>query len=266
MNVLACALLLLQASAVSHGLPLTGEPAEDFLRTARVVSMRELSVGISGPRQATLSDGRLTGKAVWKTIDYYRPGLTYLSKGQPEIDFRDSYRSEVAAYELDKLLGLDLVPPTVERTVGRETGAMQMWVERVVTEYERRERGLLAPDPEGWDAQMDKVRLLRQLTYDSDRANIRNLLIDPADFRIYAIDFSRAFRRYSNLPAPEELTRFPRAVLERLRGLNEEVIDRNLGTWVPPTERRALLKRRDAILAIADRLVAQKGAVAVLHP
>ena len=46
--------------------------------------------------------------------------------------FFESYRAEIAAYELDKLLGLSMVPPTVERKVKGETGSAQMWVDDVV--------------------------------------------------------------------------------------------------------------------------------------
>ena len=50
----------------------------------------------------------------------------------PGLDrgFWQSYKSEIAAYELDKLLKMDMVPPTVERQLHGANGAAQLWVEK----------------------------------------------------------------------------------------------------------------------------------------
>ena len=93
--------------------------------------------------------------------------------------------------------------------------------------------------------------------------NIRNVLCDPT-FRIYAVDFSRAFAIYDDLRAPDELQRFSRASLERLRALERPTLDTRLGHWLNGRQISALLKRRDKIVALADRLVAEKGESAVL--
>jgi len=74
-----------------------------------------------------------------------------------EFDFRDSWRHEVAAYELDKLLGLGLVPPTVERRIARQAGSLQMWVEGATTEDDRKQEGRAAPDAEAWNARIDRM-------------------------------------------------------------------------------------------------------------
>ncbi len=264
MTLWTCFLLALQTAA--HGLPLSGEAAEEFLRSARVVSMRELSTGITAPRQATLSDGRLTLKAVWKTVDEFRHGVTALSDGRMEVDFRDSYRYEIAAYELDKILGLGLVPPAVGRRIDGEEGAMQLWVEGALTEQDRMERGLHSPDPGTWSTQVCKLRLLHQLTANSDRANVRNILLDPVDFKLFAIDHSRAFRLRGDLMDPGDLPRFSRAALDRLRLLDDDLVRERLSPWLSPRERKALVERSREILALADRLVAEKGSAAVLYP
>ncbi len=264
MTLLTCCLLALQAAA--HGLPLSGETAEEFLRSARVVSMRELPIGITGPRQATLDDGRLTLKAVWKTVDVFRHGATALSDGRMEVDFRDSYRYEIAAYELDKVLGLGLVPPTVERRIDGERGAMQLWVEGALTELDRIEQELHSPNPESWRAQVYKMRLLHQLTWNSDRRNVRNILLDPVDFKLYVIDHSRAFRLRESLMDPGDLRHFSRAALNRLRLLDDDLLRERLEPWLSPRERSALLARSRQILILAELLVAEKGAEAVLYP
>ena len=247
-----------------YGLPLRGEAAETFLKTARVVKSRALGSGVTGADQLTLSDGSLVHKAVWKTIDVSRRGVTSFDGAGVMVDYEDSYRFEIAAYELDKLLGFDLVPPTVERAIGSRTGAVQLWVEGAMTEAERRKRGLEPPDVEAWNAQIHTVRLLHQLTFDWDAENIENVLLDPK-FRVYAIDFSRSFAAYSKLRSVKALVRFPRSGLQALKRLDEPTLVARLGRWISHPQVRALLKRRDRILELAANRVAEKGEAAVLY-
>ena len=246
------------------GLPLRGEAAETFLRTAKVVRHRPLGAGVSGSEQLTLTDGTAIHKAVWKTINEFHPGLTSFEGGGTILDYEDSYRFEIAAYELDKLLGFELVPPTVERVLGNRTGSLQMWVEGAITEWDRKQRGLMPPDAERWNRQIHAVRLLQQLTFDWDAQNIHNVLVD-ASFRVYAIDFSRSFAVYEKVQQEKLLERFPRARLTAMKALDEATLAAKLGRWIGRPQIRTLLKRRDQILAIAARRVAEKGEAAVLY-
>jgi len=246
------------------GVPLKGEAAETFLRTADVVRKKALGIGITHSDQYTLSDGSRTCKAVWKTIDEFKRGLTSLEGGAVIVDFADSYKHEIAVYELDKLLGTDLVPPTVERKFGHTPGSLQMWVEGAMTEADRKQKKIAPPDVRAWNEQMHKVRLLHQLTYNTDARNIRNVLLDPA-FRIYAIDFSRAFVSYTDLPSEDDLVRFSRPALEALKALDRPTLDARLGRWLTGVQIQGLLKRRDKVLALAARRVQESGEAAVLY-
>ncbi|HSD65592.1 MAG TPA: hypothetical protein VLF95_02770 [Vicinamibacteria bacterium] len=246
------------------GLPLTGEAAETFLKTAEVVRKKALSLGITHSDQYTLSDGTRTCRAIWKTIDEFKRGVTSLEGGGVIVDFADSWKHEVAAYELDKLIGLGLVPPTVERRFGRTAGSLQMWVEGAMSEADRKEKHASPPDAKAWNEQMYKVRLLHQLTDNTDFRNIRNVLSDPS-FRVYAVDCSRGFTIYGDLRAAKELVRFPRATLERLRGLDRPTLDAKLRPWLNGAQIEGILKRRDKILALAERRVTEQGEAAVLY-
>jgi hypothetical protein len=246
------------------GLPLHGEAAETFLKTARVVKTRGLKSGITGSDQLTLSDGEQTHKAVWKTIDELHRGVTKFDNGIVMVDYEDSYRFEIAAYELDKLLGLDLVPPTVERAIGSRTGSVQLWIESATTEGERKKKGLRPPDQEAWNRQIHTVRLLHQLTFNWDAQNINNVLFDPS-FRVYAIDFSRSFAVYDDLRDPKLLQRFPRGALEAMKRLDEATLDSRMGRFISHSQMRALLKRRDRILELAAKRIAEKGEATVVY-
>jgi len=253
------------APAPQSGLALRGAEAEAFLRTAKVVKRKALGKGITGSDQLTLSDGTATHRAVWKTIDESRRGVTTYPGVGAIVDAEDSYRFEIAAYELDKLVGFDLVPPTVERTISGRRGALQMWVEGATSEGERKRRGLKPPDIDAWNAQIYRLRLFHQLTFDWDAQNIENTLFD-ASFRVYGVDFSRSFAGYTQVRREQLLERFSRRDLEAIRGLDEPKLREAIGKWVSVPQIRALLKRRDQILSIAEARVAEKGEAAVLLP
>lgn len=265
----ACALAVVlggQASAAPeepHGLPLGGAEAEAFLKAAEVVETAALKLGVTHSERLTLSDGTRTLKASWKTIDERQHGTKSLEGGGLVLEFVDSWKYEVAAYELDKLLGLGLVPPTVERRFRGKDGALQMWVEGVITEWDRAKKKLRPPDPERWNRQIYGVRLLHALTYNTDYRNLRNELVDP-EFRVYAIDFSRAFRVQDFVPTEKDLQRFPRDPLERMKALDRPRLDATLGRWLTGPEIEGLLRRRDRILAIAEKRVREKGEALVL--
>jgi hypothetical protein len=247
----------------ASGLPLSGEAAEAFLKTAQLVRKKSLSVGVTHSQQYTLTDGTRTCRAVWKTIDEFKRGISSFEGGGVIVDFADSWKHEVAAYDLDKLIGLGLVPPTVEREFAHTRGSLQLWVEGAMTESDRKERKLSPPDPRAWNEQMYKVRLLHQLTFNTDYRNIRNVLLD-ASFRVYAVDSSRAFQVYTDLMREGELLRFPRAALEAMKALDKATLHEKLGRWLDGPRIDTLLKRRDRILALAARRVEEQGEAAVL--
>ncbi len=245
-------------------LPLEGAEAESFLRSATVVGRKAIGSGVTRSETLTLRDGTRTARAAWKTIDQHTFGLQQMAGGAAEFDFRDSWRHDVAAYELDKLLGIGLVPPTVERHLDGKTGALQLWIEHVTDEYDRRRRKLQPADPASWNARLADERLLRELVYDTDH-NAHNTLYDPA-FRVYAIDFSRAFRIRSQLQAPERLVRFSRAVVERLRSLDRSTLEERLGHWLDHVQIAGLLSRRDRILELVEKRIGTQGEAQTLTP
>jgi hypothetical protein len=241
------------------GLPIEGSEAEEFLKTAEILSVRDFDTkGITRPKRVELRDGQHSCFAVFKTVDEYEPRKQF-ADGATELGFSDSYKYEIAAYELDKLLGLGIVPPAVERRIKGDTGSLSIWVEGAVTEWERlKVRDVHPPDTVAWNNQMYTIRLFLQLIYDTDFKNIANLLVTP-DWKVYKIDSSRAFRTHKELRREESLDRFSRDVLSSLRGLTMEQLKTNLGRWLTKQQIRALWARRDLILELADRRVAEVG-------
>ena len=248
----------------SYGLPLRGEAAERFLRTARVISIQALkSKAVTRPKKVELSDGSLTWSAVFKTIDEYQP-VKRFDNGEVELKFTDSFEYEIAAYELDKMLDLGIVPPAVRRRINSEVGSLSLWVEGAMSEWERIEvHKKRPPDLEAWNRQMYTIRLFLQLIYDTDYTNINNLLVTP-DWKIYKIDSSRAFRCHMELRREGSLERFSRRVLASLRALDRDELETRLDPWLTKKQIEALWVRRGLILDLADRRVAEQGEAAVL--
>ncbi len=268
--LIASAFLAAMASASAaseggdYGLPLRGIAAETFLRQAKLVARKPIGVGITRPEKLTLSDGEQTLHAVWKTVDNFKHGLVKGRRGGYQLGLRDSYRYEIAAYELDKLLGLGIVPPTVEREFGGRRGSLQLWVEGGFTELDRREKELEAPDLMLWSNRLGNLRVFQGLVYDSDYLNIRNILYDP-NFQVYSIDHSRAFRTYPELVQEELLRRFSRSLLARLETLDRLALQAALGDWLNDSEIEGLLRRRDKIIERASVLADELGADSVYY-
>ena len=224
---------------------LTREERETFLLKARIVSSRPAPKGITGSRRVTLSDGVLTHDAHVQSIDEAR--TSFQGKRGVELNFRDSWRYNVAAYRLSLLLGLDMVPVTVQRHYQRGPASFTWWVDDVMMdEGTRLTEKRRAPDMRAWGQQMAVVRVFDQLIYNTDR-NLGNLLI-TSDWQLWMIDHTRAFRRHRTLRTAKDLTGCDRAVLERLEALDKATIQRELERWLDRAEIEGVLGRRDVIV------------------
>jgi hypothetical protein len=221
-----------------------------------------LSKGVTRPRRVTLTNESVTHDAVFQSIDQAKP-IERFSTGRVEIDFRDSYHFNIAAWELARLVGLEtMVPPCVERLVRYEKGSLCWWVPWKWDEQMRISQKLRPPDTVRWQRQWDTMRVFRELVDDSDR-NQTNMLISE-DWHVWMVDFSRAFRKSPTLRKPEQLRRCPAALLARLRALDADQLKQAVGGHLLPGELAAVLKRRDALVAHFDARVAEHGAAQVL--
>jgi len=249
-------------AAQSTSQVIQGEEIENFLAQAKITRQQSISVGVTLPRKLSLElDGKVQFGA-FKTIDE-GPVPTKQLDGGVELQFQDSWRTEVAAYELDKLIGLGMVPATIERTVDGKRGSLQFWVTAQMDEGQRVKKKLSAPNPIMWNQQVAKMRLWDNLIYNTDR-NLGNILITDS-WQIRLIDHSRTFRPFEQLKDPKAPTTFSRSLLAKLEELNEAMLKEHLGKYLTPYQIQGLLKRRDAILARSKELIAEKGAGAVLY-
>jgi len=242
---------------------LSEEEMRNFLLTARVVKDKFASKGITGVHRLTLSNGAITHDAAFQSIDETKTRMDF-GDGRTEYNFRDSYKYDIAAYELAKLLGLgDMMPVTVQRKCLDKNGALSWWLPVKMDEGQRLSKKITPPDPEAWNKQMYKMRVFTQLVFDTDR-NLGNVLISE-DWHLWMIDFSRAFRLYHELENAKNLVRCDRQLLEKLRQLDREELKSKTMPYLKKPEIDGVMARRDVIVKFFEKLVKDKGEAQVLY-
>jgi hypothetical protein len=105
--------------------------------------------------------------------------------------------------------------------------------------------------------------VFHELIRDTD-ANKTNILITK-DWRMWMIDFSRAFREEKTLLYPKMLVMCDRRLLANLRALNEADMKLKLGRWLEKREIEGVLARRDLIVKFFEKEIADKGEDKVLY-
>jgi hypothetical protein len=223
----------------------------DFLRTAKIVGEKDLSLGITNSKRLTLTDGKLTHDAHLQSID--QSMLEFKGQRGTELNFRDCWKFNVAAYQLAEMLGIEfMVPMSVERSVHGSSSSVTWWIDNVLMdEAKRMKTKTQPPDLSDWNQQMWVLRVFDQLIYNTDR-NLQNLVIDK-DWRIWMIDHTRAFRISRDLANPKNLQRCDRSLLAKMRALNEQNLSERLRSYITREEIRGLLARRDKIVAFFDK-------------
>ena len=241
---------------------LTKEQIKQFLLTAKVVKSEQSKKGITNPWRLTLTDGTVTHDASFQSIDEHKPTMQ-LASGT-ELNFVDSYKYNIAAYQLAELLGIDdMLPVYVERSWGGNSGSLSWWLPVKMDEVERHKQKLTAPDADAWNNQMYKVRVFDQLVYDND-PNLTNVLIGE-DWKIWRVDFSRAFRLSKDLRNPTDLVRCDRQLFENLKTLDSNELAEKTKHYLTKDEVKAVMARRDKIVAQFQKLISEKGEKEVLY-
>jgi len=234
---------------------------EAFMLKAKMGPRKNVPRGVTAPQRATLDDGNMQHEVFIQTIDESKS--SFQSARGTELNFRDTWKHNVSAYELAKILELNMIPPYVERNVGGKTGSLSWGLDNVLMdELDRTKKKADPPNLETWNPQMYVVRVFDQLIHNVDR-NLTNLMITQ-DWQMWMIDHSRAFRLIKNIPEPKNLVKCDRKLLAKLRTLNNDELVKKLSRWMTKSEIEALHARAGKIVEFFDKEVAQKGEAAVL--
>jgi len=244
---------------------LTKEQIRTFLQTAKVVASKESKKGVTHPSKLTLSDGTLTHDASFQALDE-RKSMMQLENGRTEMNFVDSYKYNIAAYVIAELVGFDdMMPVYVERKWQGKTGSLSWWLPVKMDEADRVAHKVEIPNSatDIWNRQMYKVRVFDQLVYDDD-PNLTNVLIGE-DWKIWRVDFSRAFRLSKEPRDYKDLAHCDRQLFEKLKTLKAEELTERTKPYLTKSETKAVLERRDKIVDYLQKQIAEKGENQVLY-
>jgi len=255
-TILVIGLALLPADGIGHSeesskiwLEKTNEYVE-ILKSAEVVDLEDVGMGVTRPWKATLKTGDRTLHGAFKPIKRGRQSGAW-----------ESYQAEIAAYELDQMLGLDMVPPTVVREIRNKKGSLQLWIgdSELFQDVEGRPKRAYE-----WSKELARMVMFDALIYNPDR-NAGNFLVSPY-WEVILIDHSQAFLARKNLPKDKDDVpfRFDRKVVENLRGLQADDIRARFENMLLKDQIEALLARREALLAHIDKLILERGEDVVL--
>ena len=241
---------------------LAAEEMEHFLQNAKIVATKSTKKGVTAAKRVTLSDGRVTHDAQLQDVDIAL-AIFEVAPKNTEVNFKDTYRYNIAGYRLSRLLGLDNVPMSVARKVNGKPVAMTWWIDDVILdEGSRQKEHTVGPNPSRTASQIHILRVFDELIQNRDR-NAGNLLW-TADWKMWMIDHTRAFRLGKDLLKPDQLQRVDRAMFKKMRGLTASDLTGAMEKSLTKAEIEALLARRDAIVKLFDAKIAQRGEAAVL--
>ena len=249
------------------------EKWEIFMGQAAIIKSEPVGEGVTHPWKLTLRLGDVEHKGVWKDIDIV------------DGDIPDRWRYEVAAYRLDKLLGLNMVPVVVEREFRGKKGDLSLWAENKYSLLKVMEGNI--PIPASAQAQVDAMKYITR-AWDSLLANddrTQQNILYTEDWRTILIDHTRAFRAdkahreqliygANGLKTMDDgkggrrpvlFRRLPRAFVDSIRALDRTAVQNAVGPYLTAGEIEALMARKPILLAEIDDMIKREGEKAVLY-
>ena len=202
--------------------------------------------------EALLASGEITNEredALGRTIVTVSDGTRRIDAVFVKRENKETY-PDLAAYRLDRLLELDMVPVTVKRNLGRHEGSLQFLPPKLVNEQQRSEDGrggsANCPLPQQWSA----MYVFDVLVANEGRTPER-ITYEPADWQLILLGHDRAFGNGED--RPRHLQGVELEVGDgwktAMNALTDDVIEREFDGILDKRRRAALAARRDALLA-----------------
>ncbi len=240
---------------------------EEFLKTAETTAQEQPfseREAVTRPWVLTLEKDGITKRALWKNPEGRMKG------------YMENWKWEIAAYRLDKYLGLSMVPPTVERRFQGDRGSCQLWVDAWISLKDKYEQNIKIPSYKvfPWNRALFLQRAFDNLIANEDRH--QNQYLITKDWRMILIDHSRSFRTSKKFikkliydekykEGPRLMKELPRAFYEKIKALNSELISDTVGEYLTDKEIEAVLIRKDLIIKWVDNRIKELGEDKVLY-
>ncbi len=239
---------------------------EEFLKTAKITGHEQMGgrEAVTEPWKLTLEKDGIIRNALWKNPEGRKKG------------FIEGWKWEIAAYRLDKHLGLNMVPPTVEKRFQGDRGSCQLWINAWISLKDKYEQNIkiLSYKVFHWNRALFLQRAFDNLIANDDRH--QNQYLITKDWRMILIDHSRSFRTTKKFTkkliydekykeGPRLMKELPRAFYEKLKALNSELIKNIVGEYLTDKEIEAMLIRRDLIIKWLDKRIKKLGEDKVLY-
>jgi hypothetical protein len=209
---------------------LSADKLEGLLETGEILSETEDKE--TGRTLVSVSDGTNTVSAIFSK-----------RRGR-------GFYPDVAAYRLDRLLNLDMVPVTAIRKVGRNEGSLQFLPQRVSDEGQRSASGEGGGATCALPLQWEAMYVFDVLIYNEGRS-LQRMLYEPSNWSLMLVEHERAFKGTKGRPphlksAPINVTAGWR---KALTAMNDAVLAENLADVLDSKRLRSLGARRDQLIA-----------------
>ena len=223
---------------------MSDDQLEEFLTNAEVVKIETLGSGVTRPKRVTLERDGVRVRGVFKGVSHNEQRM-----GNTVVEYADHWHNEIAAYRLDRLLDLQVVPVTVEREIDGRRGSLQFWVDGLINWRIVTEQGL---EPGDWCAMEPQYQLLKvfdALIHNLDRTQ-ENLTFEKSEWILVLIDHSRAFAAKPRISQKNQsdYLRVTPTMARRLQGLGREQLMTALHPYLSLSQIRGLLTRRDILV------------------
>lgn len=231
---------------------------EKLLLEAQIIRSKDIGEGVTKPQRLYLKTDEFDLSGIWKNPKGMRDG------------FLEGWKYEIAAYRLDKLLGLNMIPPTVERAYKKRKGSLQYWVTSEMSDLDRMEKGIGIPRSvaDHWNKRKYLTRAFDSLIANEDRTqqNIRY----TSDWRTILIDHSRSFRsakRFTKrlmygekgFKGNKPIRQLPRDFVEKIKALTYEQINTAVEDTLTDKEIKAVMARKILLLNEIAKAIKEKG-------
>jgi len=207
------------------GQPMLAEEIEELLRTGEII------VGGEEEEHLSVTNGEQTIDAMFTQ--------------QLRVDIYP----EVAAYRLDRLLKLDMVPVTVVREIDGEKGSLQFvpvkWIDEAQRQVTRAGGGAWCPLPVQWTS----MTIFDMLAANNSRS-AETIRYNLSTWQLMLIGHARAFTVSTSQSTrfKDGRVRLGRSWKAALQSLEPELLREQLGDVLDKRRIRALSKRRDLLL------------------